>query len=163
MGFLVDARADESQQEAMQAIFGGQAGGWPAAFADKLGSMLGMEPAEFEFEVASDLSSWRAEVPGKIKAEVEVLQGPTSVPGKVAQVHNPPGSEVGPGSIATYGRRSPTSAMCSDSAGTTRASRASTWRSTGRGPTEPGRPAPTSSFSPERGELAFTAWRSSTS
>jgi hypothetical protein len=40
---------------------------------------------------------------GKARAEVAVLEGPTSVPGKHAQVHDPPGSEVGPGSVATYG------------------------------------------------------------
>jgi hypothetical protein len=102
-GFLIDTRADESQQQAMEAIFSGQAGGWPAMFADKLGNLLGMEPAEFEFEIADDLANWRAEVPGKFKAVVDVLEGPTSVPGKRTQVHDPPGSEVGPGSVATYG------------------------------------------------------------
>jgi hypothetical protein len=103
MGFFIDARADERQQEAMQAIFSGQAGGWPETFAGKLGELLGMEPAEFEFEIADDLGHWRAEIPGKVKAAADVLQGPTSVPGKRAQLHDPPGSEVGPGSVATYG------------------------------------------------------------
>ena len=103
MGFLLDARADERQQEAMQAIFSGQAGGWPASFAAKLGDMLGMEPAQIEFEIADDLASWRAESPGRFKASAEALEGPTSVPGKRTQVHDPPGSEVGPGSVATYG------------------------------------------------------------
>jgi hypothetical protein len=103
MGFLLDARADEGQQEAMQAIFSGQAGGWPASFAAKLGDMLGMEPAQIEFEIADDLTSWRAESPGRFKASAEALEGPTSVPGKRTQVHDPPGSEVGPGSVATYG------------------------------------------------------------
>lgn len=103
MGFFIDARADEEQREAMQAIFSGQAGGWPAAFAAKLGDLLGMEPAQFEFEIADDLTAWRAEVPGKFKAAVQALEGPTSVPGRRTQVHDPPGSEVGPGSVATYG------------------------------------------------------------
>jgi hypothetical protein len=103
MGFLIDASADDAQREAMQTIFGGQAGGWPAGFAAKLGNLLGMEPAEIRFEVAPDLSRWSAEIPGKAKATVEVLEGPTSVPGKRTQVHDPPGSEVGPGSVATYG------------------------------------------------------------
>jgi hypothetical protein len=103
MGFFVDARADDAQREAMQAIFSGQAGGWPAGFAAKLGNMLGMEPAQIEFESADDLTSWSAEIPGKVKASAEALEGPTSVPGKRTQVHDPPGSEVGPGSVATYG------------------------------------------------------------
>ena len=92
MGFLLDARADERQQEAMQAIFSGQAGGWPASFAAKLGDMLGMEPAQIEFEIADDLTSWRAESPGRFKASAEALEGPTSVPGRRTQVHDPPGS-----------------------------------------------------------------------
>ena len=103
MGFFVDARADAQQQEAMQAIFSGQAGGWPAAFAAKLENMLGMEPADFKVEIADDLSRWGAEIAGKAKAEVAPLQGPTSVEGKLTQVHDPPGSEVGPGTVATYG------------------------------------------------------------
>jgi hypothetical protein len=103
MGFFIDARADERQREAMQAIFGGQAGGWPGAFAAKLGQLLGMEPAEVEFQIADDLTSWSAQVPGRFTAAAEALSGPTSVPGKRTQVYDPPGSEVGPGSVATYG------------------------------------------------------------
>jgi hypothetical protein len=103
MGFVVDERADESQREAMQTIFSGQAGGWPAAFAAKLGQMLGMEPARIDFEIASDHSSWEAEIPGMVKAGARALEGPTSVPGRRTTVHDPPGSEVGPGSVATYG------------------------------------------------------------
>jgi hypothetical protein len=103
MGLFVDSSADESQREALAVIFSGQAGGWPATFAAKIGRMLGMEPAEIEFELAGDLSQWRAEVEGRFKAAAAVLEGPTSVPGKRAQVHDPPGSEVGPGSVATYG------------------------------------------------------------
>jgi hypothetical protein len=103
MGLFVDSSADESQREALQVIFSGQAGGWPATFAEKIGRMLGMESAEIEFEIAGDLSHWRAEVQGRFKAAAAVLEGPTSVPGKRAQVHDPPGSEVGPGSVATYG------------------------------------------------------------
>jgi hypothetical protein len=103
MGFYIDERADESQREAMQVIFSGQAGGWPATFASKLGKMLGMEPAEIQFEVEDDLSGWRAAIPGKAEGAAKPLQGPTSVPGKLTKVSDPPGSEVGPGSVATYG------------------------------------------------------------
>ena len=95
MGFLIDERADEGQREALQVIFSGQAGGWPTMFAAKLGQMLGMEPAQIEFEIAGDLTHWRAEIPGRFKAAADVLEGPTSVPGKLTQVHDPPGSEVG--------------------------------------------------------------------
>ena len=76
MGFFIDERADDAQREAMQAIFSGQAGGWPANFAAKLGNMLGMEPAEIRFEVADDLSGWRAEIPGKAAGRGRTPSGP---------------------------------------------------------------------------------------
>ena len=34
MGFFVDAKADDRQREAIQAILSGQAGGWPATRPD---------------------------------------------------------------------------------------------------------------------------------
>ena len=61
MGLFIDERADERQREALQIIFGGQAGGWPAAFADFIGEMRGIEFVPITFEVAGDLASWRAE------------------------------------------------------------------------------------------------------
>jgi hypothetical protein len=103
MGFFIDARADERQQQALQAIFSGQAGGWPEMFAAKLGQMLGMEPAQIDVQIADDLAHWRAQIPGRVNAAAEALQGPTSIPGKPTQVHDPPGSEAGPGTVATYG------------------------------------------------------------
>jgi hypothetical protein len=39
--------------------FGGQAGGWPADFANLIGEIRGMETA-----------SWRAEIPGKASGQV---------------------------------------------------------------------------------------------
>ena len=103
MGFFVDESADESQREALQTIFSGQAGGWPAAFAASLGDMLGMEMATINVDIADDLSRWGAEIPGKAKAEVVPLSGPTSVEGKLTTVNDPPGAEVGPGAVAVYG------------------------------------------------------------
>ncbi|MGI8427058.1 MAG: DUF1326 domain-containing protein [Actinomycetota bacterium] len=103
MAIFFDAKADERQREALQTIFGGQAGGWPGGFADLIGNLRGTEFAPIEFEVADDFSSWSAKIPGKVDARAEALVGPTSVPGKLVQVHNPAGSEVGPGSIATQG------------------------------------------------------------
>jgi Protein of unknown function (DUF1326) len=72
-------------------------------FAASLGDMLGMEVAETKVEIADDLSRWGAEIPGKAKAEVEPLSGPTSVEGKLTTVTDPPGAEVGPGAVATFG------------------------------------------------------------
>jgi hypothetical protein len=104
MGLFIDERADERQREALQTIFGGQAGGWPADFAAFVGEMRGIEFVPITFEVADDLASWRAEIPGRVVGRAEALTGPTTPPGKRVQTINPPGSEVGPGQVATWGR-----------------------------------------------------------
>jgi hypothetical protein len=104
MGIYLDDRADDSQREALQIIFGGQAGGWPAGFAELVGEMRGVESASIEIEIDDDLASWRAEIPGKVTATAEALTGPTTPPGQRVQTINPPGSEVGPGQVATWGR-----------------------------------------------------------
>jgi hypothetical protein len=105
MGIFIDARADPKQREALQTIFGGQAGGWPGKFAQKIAEVRGIEFAPIEFEVAGDLASWRAAVPGKVQASAEALTGPTTLPGQRVQTVNPPGSEIGPGPnvVATWG------------------------------------------------------------
>lgn len=100
-----DARADDAQRAALQTVFGGQAGGWPARFSSMLGAeMRGMEFADIEVSIADDLSTWGVRVPGKAEARAEALTGPTSSPGARVQVHNLPGAEVGPGQPpATWG------------------------------------------------------------
>lgn len=103
IGIFIDERADERQREALQTIFSGQAGGFPAEFAKFIGEVRGIEAAPIEFEVADDLSYWRARIPGKIEAAADALGGPMTPPGKRVQTLNPPGSEVGPGSVATWG------------------------------------------------------------
>ncbi len=100
---VIDERADERQREALQMIFGGQAGGWPATLAELIGEVRGIEFAQIEVEVAGDLAHWHAEVPGKVVARAEALGGPTTPPGQRVQLLNPPGSEVGPGQVATWG------------------------------------------------------------
>jgi hypothetical protein len=79
MGFFIDERADEPQREALQAIFGGRAGGWPASFAELIDDMRGIEFAPIEFEIDDDLASWRVEVPGRARGSAEALTGPTAV------------------------------------------------------------------------------------
>src|SRR4051794_11660225 len=106
MGFFIDERADESQRQALQAIFAGEAGGWPAGFAELVDEVLGIEYAPIEFDLAEDLSRWSVEVPGKARGSAEALAGPTTPEGARVQVHNPPGAEVGPGQIATWGTAS---------------------------------------------------------
>ena len=63
----------------------------------------GFEPAPIEFDIADDLGWWRASIPGKVDARAEALAGPTTPEGTRVQLHNPPGAEVGPGQIATWG------------------------------------------------------------
>ncbi len=103
MGIFIDERADERQREALQMIFGGQAGGFPAIFADLIGEMRGVEFAPIEFEIADDLAYWRAEIAGRVVARGEALTGPMTPPGKRVQTLNAPGSETGPGTVATWG------------------------------------------------------------
>ena len=104
MGLFIDEKADEQQREALQSIFSGQAGGWPASFAAIIGEVRGVEFVPITFEVAGDLAFWRAEIPGKVMGRAEALTGPTTPPGQRVQTINPPGSEVGPGQVATWGQ-----------------------------------------------------------
>ena len=104
MGLFVDARADDRQRDALGMIFSGQAGGFPAWLNGVTGpaQMIGMEIAPIDFELAPDLSRWRAEIAGKVSAAAEALGGPTTPKGKLVQTLNPPGSETG-GAVATWG------------------------------------------------------------
>ncbi|MCH7639378.1 MAG: DUF1326 domain-containing protein [Bacteroidetes bacterium] len=104
MGVLLDDRAHERQREALEMIFGGRAGGWPALYNDIFGAeVVGLDFAPITFEVADDRTSWKAEVPGRIRAAAMALVGPTS-DGKPPRMKNLPGSETGPGQIATQGK-----------------------------------------------------------
>jgi hypothetical protein len=103
MGLFIDERADGRQREALQTIFAGQAGGWPATFAALVGEFRGVEFVPIAFEVADDLAFWQAEIPGRVTGRAEALSGPTTPPGQRVQMINPPGSEVGPGQVATWG------------------------------------------------------------
>ncbi len=104
MGLFIDERADDRQREALQMVFGGRAGGFPAEFAKFIGEMRGIEFAPIKFEISRNLAYWRAEIPGKVLAKAEALSGPMTPKGKRVQTLNPPGSEVGPGTVATWGR-----------------------------------------------------------
>jgi hypothetical protein len=104
IGIVMDERASDSQREALQTVFSGQAGGWMGIFSELVGEVRGLDFAQIEFEVADDLGHWRAESPGRLKARGEALTGPTTPPGTRVQLHNAPGSEVGPGQIMTWGR-----------------------------------------------------------
>jgi hypothetical protein len=104
MAIFFDERADKQQREALNMIFSGKAGGFMAEIAKLIGEVRGIEYAPIKFELAEDLSHWSAEIPGKVLAKAEALTGPTTPPGKRVQTINPPGSEVGPGGVATWGK-----------------------------------------------------------
>jgi hypothetical protein len=103
IAIFFDEKADERQRSALNVIFSGKAGGFMAEFAKLIGEIRGIEYAPIKFEVSDDLAYWSAEIPGKVVARAEALSGPMTPPGKRVQTINPPGSEVGPGVIATWG------------------------------------------------------------
>jgi hypothetical protein len=84
-------------------IFSGKAGGFMAEFAKLIGDVRGIDYAPIRFEVADDLSYCSAEIPGKVLAKASALTGPMTPTGKRVQTLNPPGSEVGPSTVATWG------------------------------------------------------------
>jgi hypothetical protein len=103
VGLFFDEKANSQQREALQMIFSGKAGGFIAEFA-KLQDVRGTEYAPIKFEISEDLSNWSAEIPGKVVAKAEALTGPTTPKGKRVQTINAPGSETGPGTVATWGK-----------------------------------------------------------
>jgi hypothetical protein len=104
ISIFFDEKANEEQREALRMIFSGNAGGFMAEFAKLVGEIKGTEYAPIKFEVADDLSYWSAEIPGKVVAKAEALTGPMTPAGKRVQLINAPGSEVGPGTVATWGK-----------------------------------------------------------
>ncbi|HET6716344.1 MAG TPA: DUF1326 domain-containing protein [Nitrososphaeraceae archaeon] len=99
-----DNRADEKQRDSLKMIFTGKAGGFMAEFAKLIGEVRGVDFAPIKFEISEDLAYWSVEIPGKVIAKGEALTGPMTPPGKRVQTINPPGSEVGPGAVVTWGR-----------------------------------------------------------
>jgi hypothetical protein len=103
IALFFDESANEEQRKALNMIFTGKAGGFMGQFANLIGDVRGLEYASIKFEVAEDLAYWSAEIPGKVFAKCEALTGPMTPPGKRVQTINAPGSEVGPGTVATWG------------------------------------------------------------
>lgn len=104
IAFFFDERADQVQRDALNMIFTGKAGGFMAEIAKLIGHVHGVEYLPIKFEVADILGYWSAEIPGKVSTKAEALTGPMTPPGKRVQTINPPGSEVGPGGVATWGK-----------------------------------------------------------
>ena len=141
LGVLFDDRADDRQRQALQTIFGGQAGGWPARFVEIFGpEMVGLEFAPITVEVAGDLSSWRAEIPGRVRATANALLGPTSKASRRGRrTYRARRQDQDRSARKARPRRK--QSMSSSSSGSTSASRASTSRLTGAVPTHPNQSA----------------------
>src|SRR5918996_146804 len=78
IGLYFDEKANPQQREALQMVFSGKAGGFMAEFAKLVQDVRGIEFAPIKFEVSDDLSSWSAEIPGKVVAKAEALSGPST-------------------------------------------------------------------------------------
>ncbi|MGD9602337.1 MAG: DUF1326 domain-containing protein [Gammaproteobacteria bacterium] len=103
-GVFLDAAADVRQQEALEMIWSGQAGGWMAGLARMIKRIRGKTVAPISFSLDGELAHWRVEIPGHVRAGAAALTGPTADPARRVQTINPPGSEVGPsGTVATWG------------------------------------------------------------
>src|SRR5699024_2620678 len=88
----------------LEKIFKGEAGGWPETFSKGFTKLLGVEYAPIDITIEPDLAAWSVQVGDVVEAKAEALTGPTTPKGKRVQLINPPGSEVGPGQVATWGR-----------------------------------------------------------
>jgi hypothetical protein len=64
IGIFFDEGADVAQREALQMVFSGQAGGWPAALGDLIGAMRGVEFVPIECDISDDLEWWSVSSPG---------------------------------------------------------------------------------------------------
>ena len=107
-GLYIDEHADDRQMEALPAIIGGRAGGFPGWVNECFAGgrqTRGVERAKITFEIAPDQAHWGVEIAGKVKAWAKALWGPTSAPGQYPRLMNAPGSETGPGpQLVTWGK-----------------------------------------------------------
>lgn len=99
----LDAKADPEQRAALERIFTGKEGGWPARFITTVEEVQNIEYAPINFHAADDLAHWRVSIPGKVDLQVEALPGPISNPNRRVTTSNAPGAAVGPNQVATWG------------------------------------------------------------
>jgi hypothetical protein len=131
MGFFIDERADERSREALQAIFAGQAGGWPAAFAELIEDVRGIELAPIDFEIADDLAHSRVKLPGKPGAAPRLSPG-RPLKGSAGAGPQRPRAEVGARRVATWATAQEDELQTFGFKRSWPAAQASTSRSTGR-------------------------------
>ena len=70
----VDSRASPPQRESLLRIFGGQAGGHPAALAAQIGQMVGVKDAAITFRKQG--KNYVVQIPAAVDTELEPLVGP---------------------------------------------------------------------------------------
>lgn len=93
-----DEKADESQNEALHAIFSGKAGGHPEVLASFIGEMVGAKNVPMHFE--SDGKTSSLSIPGVAEAEIERIEGQGGHP---VTIENHPLC-IAPGEPATVAR-----------------------------------------------------------
>jgi hypothetical protein len=74
MGVYLDQRASPQQAEALGAIFGGQAGGWPAALSALIARPLAPKQVPIDFQLAD--GDVRINVPGLLEVGTERVPNP---------------------------------------------------------------------------------------
>jgi hypothetical protein len=96
-GFLIDARADPRQRDALERIFTGQVGGHFAAWRDLTVEQMGVKFVPIHVTFSDE--TWKVEVPGMIDGEGGPYRNLMVPDGKVCKISNAPRPEVGPGDI----------------------------------------------------------------
>jgi len=94
----IDARANEPQRQSLLRIFGGQAGGHPAALASFIGKLLGAKFVPIEFEAKGKAFSLK--IPSVADVAIEAVEG---AGGGTTQVSGHP-LGIAPGFPATVAR-----------------------------------------------------------
>jgi hypothetical protein len=105
-GFFIDERADDSSAKRFRRSSAGKRVAGPPASPGSSTRCAESSSRRSRSRSPDDLAHWRVEVPGKARGSAQALTGPTTPEGARVQVHNPPGAEVGPGQIATWGTAS---------------------------------------------------------
>ncbi|MDO8615153.1 MAG: DUF1326 domain-containing protein [Dehalococcoidia bacterium] len=83
VGLLVDAGANQAQQDSLAQIVGGQAGGPMANIAPLIGQFMGVEARPIEFEGSG--SKWQVKVAGRLD---QALEGATGLGGENLYLDN---------------------------------------------------------------------------
>lgn len=69
----LDSKANEEQKNSLMQIFGGHAGGHPAALGPHIGKVLGVKSVDFKY--SADGKKRSLEIPNVAEAEIEAIEG----------------------------------------------------------------------------------------